>query len=109
MEFEDYQAQSRKTAVYPDLGSNVTYPTLGLANEAGEVAGKVKKVFRDHAGVFSEDQKELIASEIGDVLWYCAQLATELGISFDDIAKRNIEKLFSRMDRGVLQGSGDER
>ncbi len=109
MTFEDYQKKSRKTAIYPDLGANVTYPTLGLANEAGEVAGKVKKVFRDNAGVFSQEHKEKIASEIGDVLWYCAQLATELGVSLDDVAEENIEKTYSRMDRGVLGGSGDTR
>lgn len=109
MTFEEYQTKSRKTAIYPDLGSNISYPTLGLANEAGEVAGKVKKVFRDNAGVVSQEQRDAIASEIGDVLWYCAQLATELDTSLADIASHNIDKLYSRMDRGVLGGSGDTR
>jgi len=109
MEFNEYQTQSRRTAVYPELGNNISYPTLGLANEAGEVAGKVKKVFRDHDGVVSDVQRNEIMAEIGDVLWYCAQLATELNVSLDDIAAHNIDKIFSRMDRGVLNGSGDNR
>ncbi|MDP2630877.1 MAG: nucleoside triphosphate pyrophosphohydrolase family protein [Candidatus Uhrbacteria bacterium] len=109
MTFEEYQKKSRKTAIYPDLDNNITYPTLGLANEAGEVAGKVKKVFRDSAGVFSQEHKDTIASEIGDVLWYCAQLATELGVTLDEIASENIDKIYSRMDRGVIGGSGDTR
>ncbi len=109
MDFNEYQRQSRKTAVYPDAGKNMVYPTLGLAAEAGEVANKVKKVFRDHSGVFSVEHKEKISDEVGDVLWYCAQIATELGLSFDAIAKNNLTKLFSRMDRGVLSGDGDNR
>ena len=109
MTFEEYQKKSRETAIYPDLGNNIVYPTLGLAGESGEVAEKVKKVIRDNAGVVSEDRKTLIEGELGDVLWYVAQIASELKISLDDVAKKNIEKLASRKERGKLSGSGDTR
>ncbi len=109
MTFDEYQHQSRVTAVYPDAGKNYVYPSLGLVSEAGEVAGKVKKVLRDEGGVFSAERKDQVAAELGDVLWYIAQIATELGLSVDAIAAQNMEKLLSRMDRGKLSGSGDNR
>lgn len=107
--FEDYQRRSRRTAVYPDAGKNFVYPTLGLVGEAGEVAEKVKKVLRDKAGTVDAETKDAIVKELGDVLWYVAQLATELGLSLNDIAAGNLEKLLSRMDRGRLHGDGDNR
>jgi len=109
MKFEEYQKKSRKTAVYPNAGNNFIYPTLGLSGEAGEVAEKIKKVIRDKEGVVDEEQKIEIKKELGDVLWYVSQLASELGLSLEDIAEKNIEKLYSRMDRGKLQGNGDNR
>ncbi|MSR84879.1 hypothetical protein EXS71_00320 [Candidatus Uhrbacteria bacterium] len=109
MTFNDYQSQSRKTAIYPDLGKNFVYPVLGLAGEAGEVADKIKKTLRDDHGVVTEEKKMEIKKELGDVLWYVAQIATELGLSLDEIANVNLEKLFSRMERGKLSGSGDNR
>lgn len=95
--------------MYPEIGKNFIYPTLGLAGESGEVAEKIKKVIRDKNGVADEETKEMIKKELGDVLWYVAQLATELGLSLDEIAENNITKLASRLERGVLQGSGDNR
>jgi NTP pyrophosphatase (non-canonical NTP hydrolase) len=109
MNLDDYQKKSRKTAVYPNAGSDFVYVTMGLASEAGEVAGKLKKVIRDKGGVVDQETKEDIKKELGDVLWYVAQLATELGLSMDEIAVKNIEKLYGRMDRGVLGGDGDNR
>ena len=109
MHFSDYQTKSRVTAKYPNLGSNFIYPTLGLSGEAGEVAEKVKKVLRDKGGVIDDETKQLIAKELGDVLWYVAQIATELGLSLEDVASMNIEKLMSRLERGVISGSGDLR
>ena len=109
MKFEDYQQESRKTAIYPGLGSNFVYPTLGLAGESGEVAEKVKKILRDKHGLVSDLDKAEIAKELGDVLWYISQIASELGLNLDDIAKGNIEKLLSRLDRGVIGGNGDNR
>ncbi|MEM8951519.1 MAG: nucleoside triphosphate pyrophosphohydrolase family protein [Pseudomonadota bacterium] len=108
MDFNSYQNAARKTALYADA-YRVTYPALGLASEAGEVAGKVKKVLRDRGGDFGEDQIAAIRDELGDVLWYVATLAADLGIDMDEIASGNIEKLRSRLERGALQGDGDKR
>jgi NTP pyrophosphatase (non-canonical NTP hydrolase) len=109
MDFSDYQAQASSTAQYPVIGHRVIYPTLGLANEAGEVAGKIKKIFRDKAGVIGAADLQALESELGDVLWYLAQVATELGLSLDTIAGHNIAKLRDRKSRGAIQGEGDNR
>jgi len=109
MDFNEYQQKSRKTAVYPAIGHAVIYPTLGLTNEAGEVAGKVKKIFRDKGGVIGEAEIAALKGELGDVLWYLAQVSTELGISLDDVAQENITKLYSRLERGKIGGDGDNR
>ena len=109
MELNDYQRESRKTALYPDVGSNVIYPTLGLAGEAGEVADKVKKILRDKKGVFDKDSKDAIKFELGDVLWYISQLSSELGYALEEVANANLQKLNSRKSRGKIQGSGDNR
>ncbi len=109
MNFEEYQKLSRKTAIYPDKDNNFVYPTLGLVGEAGEVAEKIKKVFRDNNGILDEARKKELKKELGDVLWYLAQLSTELGLSFDDVACLNIEKLASRKERGMLPGDGNNR
>jgi NTP pyrophosphatase (non-canonical NTP hydrolase) len=109
MTLEEYQKKSRKTAQYPDAGSNFVYPTLGLAGEAGEVAEKIKKIIRDDGGEILPEKKLEIEKELGDVLWYVSQIATELGLELEQVAEKNIEKLYSRMDRGKLHGSGDNR
>ncbi|MFA6130714.1 MAG: nucleoside triphosphate pyrophosphohydrolase family protein [Patescibacteria group bacterium] len=109
MNFSEYQEKSRKTALYPDLGKNFIYPTLGLCGESGEIAEKVKKIIRDEGGVITEEKRVELKKEFGDVLWYLAQLATEFGMDFDDVALTNIEKLKSRMDRNQIYGSGDNR
>lgn len=109
MNFNDYQIKSRATAKYPAIGHAVIYPTLGLVNEAGEVAGKVKKVFRDKDGQISAETREALKAELGDVLWYLAQVATELDLSLDEIAEANIAKLLDRQARGKIQGDGDNR
>lgn len=109
MDFNEYQTKSRKTAGYPAIGHSVIYPTLGLINEAGEVAGKIKKVFRDKGGEISEETREALKAELGDVLWYIAQVATELELSLDEIAEHNIAKLYDRLERGKIKGEGDNR
>ena len=109
MHLNDYQLESRSTARYPDAGNNLIYPTLGLTGEAGEVADKVKKLIRDRGGVVDQQFKEDVALELGDVLWYVAQLATELGLSLEQVASANLSKLRSRSQRGTLQGEGDHR
>lgn len=109
MKLTDYQERSRVTAVYPDAGANLLYPTLGLCGEAGEVAEKIKKMVRDDGGVLSDQRREALAGELGDVLWYVAQLATEADLDLDAVARDNLAKLRSREQRGALRGSGDER
>jgi len=109
MRLADYQRDSRATAVYPGAGSNLLYPTLGLCGEAGEVAEKVKKMLRDDAGVLSDSRRAALGAELGDVLWYIAQVATEAGLELDTIATQNLAKLRSRMERRALAGDGDER
>ena len=101
--------RSRETALYPDVGRNLIYPTLGLTGEAGEVADKVKKVLRDKEGVFDDDAKEAIMLELGDVLWYVSQLSSELGFQLEQVAKMKLEKLSSRSKRGCISGDGDNR
>ena len=109
MEFADYQEKARGTAAYPVIGHGVIYPTLGLTNEAGEVSGKIKKIFRDKEGEIGDADRAALAAELGDVLWYLAQVATELGLSLDDIATQNIAKLLDRRARGKIHGDGDDR
>jgi NTP pyrophosphatase (non-canonical NTP hydrolase) len=109
VQLSDYQNRSRATAVYPEAGDNLTYPALGLCGEAGECAEKVKKALRDDGGALTAERRAALAAELGDVLWYAAQLATEAGLDLDEIAEDNLAKLLSRQERGVLQGSGDSR
>ena len=96
MSFADYQQRSRATAVYPGAGDNLLYPTLGLCGEAGEVAEKVKKMVRDDDGVLTPERREALAKELGDVLWYVAQVATEADLDLQEVADANLRKLLSR-------------
>ncbi len=113
MDFTEYQKKSRVTAKYPNVGDNLPYLGLGIAGESGEVADKIKKLIRDEYFTsvqnLTTEQKKPIATELGDVLWYISQLATELGFTLEEVAEMNIEKLYSRMDRETLGGSGDNR
>lgn len=109
MTFDDYQKAALTTALRRDNGElDLAHWALGIAGEGGEIAEKVKKIIRDQTDL-DDEAKRLLAKEIGDVLWYLAVLADQLGVSFDDVATMNINKLKSRKDRGVLGGSGDER
>ncbi len=109
MNLNQYQDKSRETALYPNMGNNPIYPTLGLVGEAGEVADKVKKVLRDDNGVFTSDVRQSIKYELGDVLWYVSQLANELGYELEEVAIANLDKLSNRAKRGKIKGSGDDR
>lgn len=110
MTLNDYQTQARTTfTIDDDLTKQVTYLALGLNGEAGEVAEKVKKVLRDTDGDFSQLNLDDIKKELGDVLWYTSTLSNVLGLELEDIASTNLDKLFSRKDRGAIQGSGDNR
>ncbi len=104
-----YENLAGQTAIFPKEKA-LEYLALGMTSEAGEVAGKVKKLIRDGEDVEGFEMKKLaIASEIGDVLWYCAMMAKEVGVPLNDIMKENLKKLHGRKERGTLQGSGDER
>lgn len=109
MNFKEYQELAKRTAKYPEIGASFVYPMLGLAGEAGEAANKVKKIFRDDGGVLKDERKEEIKNELGDLLWYISQLATELDMSLDDIASFNIEKLSLRLENNTIKGDGDNR
>jgi NTP pyrophosphatase (non-canonical NTP hydrolase) len=109
MEFDEYQKKAWETAIYPRKGNNITYPALGLGGESGEVLEKIKKILRDENEEISEEKKDELLKEVGDVLWYLAALSSELGLSLNEIAEKNVSKLSSRKERGVLRGSGDNR
>ena len=109
MDISDYQRRSRATAIYPGLGESLAYPALGLCGEAGEVAELVKKALRDGDGSLGAERRALLEQELGDVLWYLAQVATEAGLDLDAVAAANLEKLASRAARGAIHGSGDLR
>ena len=107
MDLNDYQSKARITARYP-VSQGLVYCALGLCGESGEVADKLKRVYRDHGGDL-EAARESIGRELGDVLWYVANLAHELGFTLEQVASMNVEKLRSRTERGVLHGEGDDR
>ena len=109
MKLNEYQKKASEFAIYPAKGENFSYPTLGLVGEAGEVAEKVKKIIRDQDGKLTEDNKIEIIKELGDVLWYIAIMADEMGVNLEEVAVMNIDKLESRKNRGKLGGSGDNR
>lgn len=109
MKMNDYQEMAISTAVYPNKGNNLAYTALGLCGESGEFADKVKKIIRDCDGVATEEAKAAMAKELGDVLWYVASCASELGYDMETIASKNIAKLTARKLAGTLQGSGDDR
>ena len=108
MKLNEYQEKAAKTAMYPaEVG--IAYVTMGLAGEAGEIANKVKKVYRDDGGVLTVAAQEQLAKEVGDVLWYVAMMAKEFGYTLEEVAQMNVDKLESRYKRGAIQGEGDER
>lgn len=109
MELNEYQKKAKSYAIYPE-SYRITYPALGLSGEAGEIANKVKKLIRDEYNKEDFEQKKIdIAFEIGDVLWYCATLAQDLGVSLSVIAAQNLDKLEDRKQRNAIQGDGDNR
>lgn len=106
MQLDEYQERAGETAIYPE---GLNYPILGLAGEAGELCNKYKKILRDKGGEADINDMSELAKELGDVLWYVAQIATELDTNLETIARRNLMKLAGRKARGVLGGSGDDR
>jgi NTP pyrophosphatase (non-canonical NTP hydrolase) len=108
MNLSTYQRAAHATAAYPEH-ARVVYPALGLASEAGEVAGKVKRIIRDDGGQLTAERRAQLVAEMGDCLWYLAALASDMGIDLADVAVQNIEKLAERAERNAIRGEGDER
>ena len=108
MTLDEYQNHALGTAIYPKQ-YKIIYPALGITGEAGECSDKVKKVIRDNNGEFTDDKKREIAKEIGDVLWYCATLAHDIGYTLEEIGEMNVAKLSSRKERNKINGNGDNR
>ena len=108
-EFNEYQDFADTTDVYPNDKFNIGYKALGLVGEAGEVADKIKKIYRDKNGNFNATDEVEIAKELGDCLWYISCIAAAIGFELSDIAKLNVDKLSKRKTEGKLHGSGDNR
>jgi NTP pyrophosphatase (non-canonical NTP hydrolase) len=106
---DEYQVATRETAVYPDISTNYMYPLLGLTGEVGELANKVKKIFRDDNGILTAERRLAIREELGDVLWYLARTADEFGFTLSEIGDNNLARLKDRKKRNVISGSGDTR
>ena len=110
MTLNDYQKDALVTAMFSGNELlDICHWTLGITGEGGEIAEKVKKIIRDNNAVISDEVKAEIVKEIGDVLWYLAVLAKQLGVSFEEIGQANIAKLRSRQARDKIKGSGDNR
>lgn len=108
MTIKEYQEIINKTAVFPkNIG--LMYCTLGLCGESGEVAEKVKKLYRDHNGEITEEFKQAVKKEIGDVLWYITALSSELGFTLEEVMEANYNKLMARRATNTLHGDGDNR
>lgn len=105
---DKYQEWTRTTAIYPK-DTALEYVTLGLCSEAGEVAGKLKKIIRDNRGIITSSTHIQLVDELADVMWYVARLSDELDVHLSDLMMMNQTKLNSRKARGTIMGSGDNR
>lgn len=103
MEANTYQNRTQDTAVYPGrhTPSGLNYTILGLVGEAGELANKLKKVYRNQDSVYAN--REVFVDELGDVLWYAAAFAKELGVSLEEVMEKNLAKLQARKESGTLK------
>ena len=108
MTFNEYKNEAIKTAIYHQH-YKIIYPALGMCGECGEVAEKIKKVIRDNQGIFDADKTKEIEKELGDVLWYIANICNDLNIDFDNVAQNNVNKINARVQNNTLHGNGDNR
>lgn len=108
IDIDNYQKECKKTAIYPTEYS-VIYPVIGMCGETGEVAEKIKKIIRDKNSIFDETSKIEIMKELGDVMWYISNIATDLNVNMSDILTMNLDKIQSRQSRNKIHGSGDNR
>lgn len=104
----EYQQIAVKNKMY-GYGTPIVFPALGLCGEAGEVSENVKKMLRDDEGELTPSRLARIKAELGDVLWYIAAMAHDMGVSLSDIAKGNVDKITDRRSRNVVHGEGDTR
>ena len=109
MTFREYQLKSKETATYPEKDHNFIFSAFGMMSEAGEAGEKIKKIWRDKNKSVSDEDRTEIKKELGDVLWYLSQTATELGIDLEEVAQTNLDKTHSRWERNLIHGSGDNR
>lgn len=123
MTFDDYEQKTQPTVTYPEgkflvqseagdlvqINIGMMYCCLKLSGECGEFTEKVGKIIRDKQGAISPQDREQLEKELGDILWYLTRLAVHLDLSLESVAQTNLEKLSSRLERGTLQGSGDDR
>ena len=109
MNLNEYQTLALRTANSKDKKNELFHLLLGLCGEAGEIAEKTKKIIRDHDSDFSKLDKDDLKKELGDVLWHVAIIADHFDIELEAVGDTNIKKLASRLERGVISGSGDER
>lgn len=110
MNFNEYQERILDTVCYDDKVLGPYYSVLGLCGEAGEVADKLKKIYRDKDWKnISDEDKKAIAKELGDVLWYVAKMCHDLGLCMDCVAQGNLSKCASRKSTNTLHGEGDDR
>lgn len=113
MNIQEYSDQAITTLLgeheISDMDATLLSQVFGLVGESGEVAEKFKKLIRDKKGAISEEDRQEIVKELGDILWYINSVAHLLGSSLEDVAQKNIEKVLSRKDRGMTSGNGDNR
>ena len=111
MDFNEYEEKASDTAIFNDrsLEYKLMFLGLGVTGEAGEIAEKIKKIMRNDNGIVSDEKREGIKKEIGDVLWYLSQLSRTLGFSFEEAAQGNIAKIMDRKVRDAIKSEGDDR
>ena len=112
MDFDAYQKKAERSDTFKPCALNevgFTEKIMGLAGESGEAVDKFKKVLRDKNGVISDEDRENIVKELGDILWYIASIARYMGVPMSEVAEKNVEKLEARLKRGTVHGEGDER
>lgn len=108
-EYQDGIEQLRPKALrFVDL--DLVYATLALNGEAGEVAEVVKKIARDNPdGIITDESRDMLIKELGDVMWGVAAVSNRLGVSIDEVMERNLNKMRDRKARGTLHGWGNDR
>ncbi len=114
MTFDEYQKLAITTDTFGGKPQPITSPAfisklLGLVGESGEVAEKFKKIYRDNQSQLDTVQLKEIEKELGDVLWYLQAMCNYLGLSMEEVAQHNLDKVLDRKARGKTKGSGDNR